>query len=84
MIALAQPVALTPPQYGWYPYPSIYAFPYICEKPQVLYACNQAIPPPTPPAKLCLPHDNDTGGRAEQHAMLLLHGAHACRRSSSV
>ena len=48
-------------QYGWYPYPSTYSFPFICEKPQVLYSCNQALPPPTPPVPLCLPHDNDTG-----------------------
>jgi hypothetical protein len=47
-------------QYGWYPYPGIYSFPYICEKPQVLYACNESIPPPALPVPLCLPHDNDT------------------------
>jgi hypothetical protein len=40
-------------QYGWYPYPSIYGFPYICEKPQVLYACDQNTPPPIPPVQLC-------------------------------
>jgi hypothetical protein len=40
-------------QYGWYPYPSIHGFPYICEKPQILYACDQNTPPPLPPVQLC-------------------------------
>ena len=75
--------ARPPPQYGWYPYPSNNAWPYICEKPQILYACNQAIPPPAPAVPLCLPHDNDTGGagRAARHAVAACSPAPAAQQA---
>jgi hypothetical protein len=47
-------------KYAWAPYPDQYSYPYMCEKPQSLYACNNMDPPPAPDTPSCVPSDNDT------------------------
>ena len=44
---------LYPCRFGWTPYPDWYAFPFMCEKPQALYACNLADAPPAPEVPNC-------------------------------
>ena len=53
-------------KYAWVPYPDYYAIPYICEKPQSLYACSNLEPPPALPLPSCTPYDNDTGAMFAQ------------------
>ena len=55
-------------KYAWAPYPDRWSFPYICEKPQSMYACNNLDPPPPPPVPVCVPYDNDTGALFCRHA----------------
>jgi hypothetical protein len=47
-------------KYAWTPYPDNQAYPFMCEKPQSLYACTNLDPPPAPDTPSCVPSDNDT------------------------